>query len=348
MAVQSHGGDADALQVQSESVSSNAQYVQIRNQILHNDQMNVFFQFVQDNSVQIADNQQAVIHEAEERHRAILGQSLDHMHSHFESIMRLGADRYNDLERRYLQLESASQSRFQENASLRDQNNALMARVQEAEGQVVATRIHFESEREAIVAQGKESIRLACDEAKGRIDQLCQDHENMMRSCDISHQDEINMLARQNEDLQSRIVFLERQTSRQDCECQRGRSPRHDVAGANLMPSVDISTPAGSVINPFTESARQMQSELSEYLGPRRAQPEAAGHGTSKDDRKDDHEVASVASPSVRSAVNQNDAVLEMLRKVLEKRDDNEGRPNAKEAESIKLNNLSALEKPCP
>ena len=97
------------------------------------------------------------------------------------------------------------------------------------------------------------------------------------------------------------------------------------------MPSVDISTPAGSVANPFQESARRMQPELDEYLGPRRAQPEVVGHGTSKDDRKDDHDVASVASPSVRSATNQNEAVLEMLRKVLEKREDHEGRPKAKE-----------------
>ena len=87
MAMRSHGGDADAPQVPGDSVSAAAQYVQIRNQILHNDQMNVFFQFVQDNSTQIANNQQAVIHEAEERHRAILGQALDHMNAHFESIL---------------------------------------------------------------------------------------------------------------------------------------------------------------------------------------------------------------------------------------------------------------------
>ena len=110
MAVQLHGGDADANQMQSGSVSPNAQYVQIRNQLLHNDQVNVFFQFVQDNSVQIAKNQQAVIHEAEERHRAILGQSLDSTHSHFESIMRVAADGYSKLERCYLQLKSASQT----------------------------------------------------------------------------------------------------------------------------------------------------------------------------------------------------------------------------------------------
>ena len=61
MAVQLHGGDADASQVQSGSVSPSAQYVQIRNQLLHNDQTNVFFHFAEDNSVQIANNQQAVI-----------------------------------------------------------------------------------------------------------------------------------------------------------------------------------------------------------------------------------------------------------------------------------------------
>ena len=208
MAMRSHGGDADALQVPGDSVSAAAQYVQIRNQILHNDQMNVFFQFVQDNSVQIANNQQAVIHEAEERHRAILGELLDYMHSHFESILRLASDRYNDLECRYLQLESASQSRFQENASPRDHNQALTARVQEAEGQVVAIRLQFESERDAVVTQGKESIRHAYEEAKGKIDQLRQDHENMMHASDIAHQDEINMLAKQNEDLQLRVDFL--------------------------------------------------------------------------------------------------------------------------------------------
>ena len=344
MAMRSHGGDADAPQVPGDSVSAAAQYVQIRNQILHNDQMNVFFQFVQDNSTQIANNQQAVIHEAEERHRAILGQALDHMNAHFESILRLASDRYNDLERRYLQLESASQSRFQENVSLRDHNQALIARVHEAEGQVVAIKLQFESERDAIVTQGTESIKQAYEEAKRKVDQLRQDHENMMHASDIAHQDEINTLAKQNEDLQLRIDLLERQTSRQDYESQRGRSPRREVAGEDLMPSVDISTPAGSVANPFQESARRMQSELDEYLGPRRAQPEVVGHGTSKDDRKDDHDVASVASPSVRSATNQNEAVLEMLRKVLEKREDHEGRPKAKEAESIKLNNMPTPE----
>ena len=214
-------GDADAPQVPGDSVSSAAQYMQIRNQILHNDQMNVFFQFVQDNSTQIANNQQAVIHEAEERHRAILGQALDHMNAHFESILRLASDRYNDLERRYLQLESASQSRFQENVSLRDHNQALIARVHEAESQVAAIKLQFESERDAIVTQGTESIKQAYEEAKRKVDQLRQDHENMMHASDIAHQDEINTLAKQNEDLQLRIDLLERQTSR-----QRGKIPQ--------------------------------------------------------------------------------------------------------------------------
>ena len=46
MAVQLHGGDAAASQVQNSSVSPSAQYVHIRNQLLHNNQVNVFFQFV--------------------------------------------------------------------------------------------------------------------------------------------------------------------------------------------------------------------------------------------------------------------------------------------------------------
>ena len=161
MAVQLHGGDADASLVQAGSASPNAQYVQIRNQLLHNDLTNVFFQFVQDNSVQIASNQQAVVQEAEERHRAILGQSLDSMNAHFEGIMRVASDRYNGLERRYLQLKSASQARFQENVSVKEQNKALAARVQEVESQLIAKRTHYESERESLVAQGNESIKKA-------------------------------------------------------------------------------------------------------------------------------------------------------------------------------------------
>ena len=133
-----------------------------------------------------------------------------------------------------------------------------------------------------------------------------------MLSHDISHQDETNMPATQNEDLQPRIGFLEGPISRQTNDDQRGITPRHEVAGETLMPTVDISTPAGSAAKPLAENARRMQSDLDDYLGSRRPQNIGGEQGTSKDDRKDEHGGASVASPSMRSVAQQNEKLVDL------------------------------------
>ena len=92
------------------------------------------------------------------------------------------------------------------------------------------------------------------------------------------------------------------------------------------------------------ESTQRMQSDLDAYLGSRHPPKNVGVHGTSKDGRKDEQDAASIASPSARSAAHQNKAMMELLRRVLEKREGNEGRPKAKEAESIKPNNMPTPE----